>query len=665
MTITFEVKNQIIKRVFNNDIIANSINYLQLDFKFTGDWNDKEKLISFKHGKESVSTGLTNDSVMVPFEVIKTPGFTFSLLGIKDEVTITTNAVMVVVNNSGYEAGAYPQDPPKAIYEGLTGGDQGQILLKNNEEAFNYEWHYLEDSNYSATETLKDKLDNLVGKAVSEIKYENHSLIYIKEDNEYSIVDVYNIDEIDTFNEDLNKSIQDTKKALNDEISSTKSELKGELEILKEKVEEPLENKIYSKPNEIIALSDDEEFEYREYNEETDKDWFDNQEIIKFRFKENTFDLFENFPNVDHNYEKDIVLQSRIYGNVKVYLFTINDVWYNTNFNSTEKQNCIWYIDEEKSSTPPDIEIDRSIRYSEEWLNALKTQLVYLPTPKPEVEMTLKEKFNEVDKKIEAVKESVNYGSYKLKYNEIDKGQGDYELELQQEKVQGSQIDTEFTILTINAPKESPRESTLSLKTFDTSNKVYFVDISEMTYEDNPEMVIRSQSRGGGTPAPIKFQFNDGSGVSSPVEITNEKTKITNTLTDGTNDVSVKELKDTVDYKINPITIAGVEYTNIVEAIKALNENKVNLITFELTIDTNKWTTSGIPDEYSSFTYRATLYNEKLKGAEKVYCVFNVEQATSGNYCPVQEIDNEIGSITFYSNDNSSTIKINVDVLAR
>ena len=152
MILQFDVINQRIVRTDKNYIVANSQFYLQMDFNFTYDWQGFAKTITFVSGTKKFSIGLNaQDSCIVPWEVIKTPSFLFSIRGELDDVVITTNVVTIPIVASGETKGISPTDPPKEIYSGLQNGLTGQILSKLTNDNYDYTWVNLENTLYDGT----------------------------------------------------------------------------------------------------------------------------------------------------------------------------------------------------------------------------------------------------------------------------------------------------------------------------------------------------------------------------------------------------------------------------------------------------------------------------------------------------------------------------------
>ena len=188
MTLEFEVKNQTLIRLDQNRVVSDSIAYLKVDFKFTSDWYGFKKLLTFSYYKNVVSVELIDNSTVVPAEVIKSPGFALSIVGKREDVTITTDVYRVIVKEAGESTGVSPANPPKKIYDAFLGGEKGDVLIKNSDEDFDYAWQKQEES--KDIEEIKEELSILNNKVE-----ETLSILDDKIDKNLSILEDTNLQE--------------------------------------------------------------------------------------------------------------------------------------------------------------------------------------------------------------------------------------------------------------------------------------------------------------------------------------------------------------------------------------------------------------------------------------------------------------------------------------
>ena len=116
MILNFDVKKQIITRTDQNQVVANSKNYLKAKFSFTEEWQGKKTAL-FKHKSQNLVYELwldENDICFVPWEVIKSGSFFVSV--VCGELITTSNAC-VDVDDSGFNGDKFhPTDPTPTVY---------------------------------------------------------------------------------------------------------------------------------------------------------------------------------------------------------------------------------------------------------------------------------------------------------------------------------------------------------------------------------------------------------------------------------------------------------------------------------------------------------------------------------------------------------------------
>ena len=110
-----------------NDTIADSVMYEKIRFKFPDCWSGYTKTVVFRNGETLLNVILNGDDRLctgkdecyIPYEVIKSPGFTVSVFGTLGESRITTSQASVKVRESGFGNGDSPSDPSPTVYEQL------------------------------------------------------------------------------------------------------------------------------------------------------------------------------------------------------------------------------------------------------------------------------------------------------------------------------------------------------------------------------------------------------------------------------------------------------------------------------------------------------------------------------------------------------------------
>lgn len=133
----FNVKNQIIERTDTFRAVADSKNYLTAVFEFSEEWKDGIIAVFGDCNDNFYDVVIENGSCIVPWEVIKAPFFTVSVFC---GDLVTTNALRVEVERSGYRRGGQLSKPTPDIYHQLLNtakppyiGDNGNWFVWNKE----------------------------------------------------------------------------------------------------------------------------------------------------------------------------------------------------------------------------------------------------------------------------------------------------------------------------------------------------------------------------------------------------------------------------------------------------------------------------------------------------------------------------------------------------
>ena len=104
--IDLSVNEQSMRLLGNNELVANSVNYVYAHFRFPDEWKDLTKQVHFKQALPTAIHLILfldgNNSVLVPHEVLDHKGeFTVHLVGTGNGVTITTNPLTVYIRDNG------------------------------------------------------------------------------------------------------------------------------------------------------------------------------------------------------------------------------------------------------------------------------------------------------------------------------------------------------------------------------------------------------------------------------------------------------------------------------------------------------------------------------------------------------------------------------------
>ena len=114
MELIFQVEKQQIYRTDQAHPVADSKNYLTASFSFSEEWTGTKTAI-FTADKP-YTLQLKENACVVPWEVIKAPGFWVSVY-CGDRVT--ANRAQVYVEESGYQTGETPEPPTPDVYTQL------------------------------------------------------------------------------------------------------------------------------------------------------------------------------------------------------------------------------------------------------------------------------------------------------------------------------------------------------------------------------------------------------------------------------------------------------------------------------------------------------------------------------------------------------------------
>lgn len=106
--------------------ISDSVKFDTVQFSFPESWGIYEKTVVFSNDAGIQLNVLLNsqnplcvgkDECYIPHEVLKAPGFSISVFGIKDDSVATTTKKFVKVIESGYALGDEPSEPTMTAYQ--------------------------------------------------------------------------------------------------------------------------------------------------------------------------------------------------------------------------------------------------------------------------------------------------------------------------------------------------------------------------------------------------------------------------------------------------------------------------------------------------------------------------------------------------------------------
>lgn len=131
----FKVEHQDLILLDTDTIVADSEDYLQMQFSFTDDWNDVIKIALFSRDENNIRVQLNADGIVtVPWNVLKGEGsFNVSVFGNNQEdapnKVITSSVATILVQGSGLKNGETFDESTA----GLEGGVLHQIISKATE----------------------------------------------------------------------------------------------------------------------------------------------------------------------------------------------------------------------------------------------------------------------------------------------------------------------------------------------------------------------------------------------------------------------------------------------------------------------------------------------------------------------------------------------------
>lgn len=116
MKIKFFIQGQKLKRAKNDYIVADSKNFISADFEFSQEWTSLQKSAIFKNADTAYTVLLTDNECAVPYEVTGAD-FCVSVFGVGENMRITSDEIVIRVEETGYCEGETPIEPTQSVYE--------------------------------------------------------------------------------------------------------------------------------------------------------------------------------------------------------------------------------------------------------------------------------------------------------------------------------------------------------------------------------------------------------------------------------------------------------------------------------------------------------------------------------------------------------------------
>lgn len=139
----------------NDNLIENSVNYIQLHFTFNSDWDEfNTKYAIFKNKTNKIKSLIDeNNNCIVPVSVIKVPNFCFSLISENDTQRLTTNILYIEVGKTISLDNIKEEEELELLYKQL----ETLITVENSEiEELKNMINNLETNTQSILELLAD-----------------------------------------------------------------------------------------------------------------------------------------------------------------------------------------------------------------------------------------------------------------------------------------------------------------------------------------------------------------------------------------------------------------------------------------------------------------------------------------------------------------------------
>lgn len=162
--VTLKVKGTVVKQKGSYQAVADSLNYLILDFVFSEEWKECDHIVISTTNRANPDLGynqiITGTSYTVPGKMITVPGFTLGLVGYdsEDNVKITSQRYEIAVKAAGFDSEkAEPTASEKSAF------DQAINDLNSAKSGVNYVHIRYADTVPTADDDMKESISDYMG----------------------------------------------------------------------------------------------------------------------------------------------------------------------------------------------------------------------------------------------------------------------------------------------------------------------------------------------------------------------------------------------------------------------------------------------------------------------------------------------------------------------
>lgn len=162
--VTLKIKGTVIKQKGSYQAVADSLNYLILNFVFSEEWKECDHIVISTTNRANPDLGynqiITGTSYTVPGKMITVPGFTLGLVGYdsEDNVKITSQRYEIAVKAAGFDSEkAEPSAAEKSAF------DQAINDLNSAKSGVNYVHIRYADTVPTADGDMKESISDYMG----------------------------------------------------------------------------------------------------------------------------------------------------------------------------------------------------------------------------------------------------------------------------------------------------------------------------------------------------------------------------------------------------------------------------------------------------------------------------------------------------------------------